>query len=782
MEQRRVTLFLILTLMVFVLHSVVHNMLSPPPVPKEEKQAKDKAAQEQLVEEDATAEEERSSEADDVEVAEAEAQEEQERDPEEEVALEYVTIGSLDPNSPYRLLATLTNQGAAVERIELSSPRYRDLHDRGGYLGNLQLIADPLGGLQVQAIGAGTPLAEVGKIKVGDRLLSAKSGKISRELKEPEDLQKVLSNVKPGKTITLEAKNDDGRVQEVQVKLRRKPLEIIRPERENVLLRTKSIPDKLKSPASFLLTLSRLDGAELEEDQEELPGVELLKTNWKLIAHDQQSATFSKWLPKPDITIIKKFSVAKGSNQESDDLDTDGYHLTLEIEFRNGGEKDVNLAYRLDGPNGLPVEGWWYANKVGREWTVGLRDYMYRTSATGTPFQYGPQAVSEDEVEPMRGEPLAYVGIDAQYFSSIMIPEKKSVEDEWLEEFRPVLLSPPPKARSSEGRFANITCQLFSEEINIQAQGSETFSYRLFNGPKKPELLQNYRVANDPLFSLSDLEYYGWFDPVSKGMLSILHVFYGICGNYGLSIIMLTVLVRLCLFPISRKQAKSMAAMQALKPEMDRLKEKYKNDMQKQSQEMQELYRKHNINPLGGCLPMFIQLPIMMGLYRSLMVDVELRQAPLIGESVRWCSNLAAPDMFFDWSTFMPGFITSGDGIFGLGPYLNILPLVTVALFIVQQKMFTPEATNEQAAMQQKIMKYMMVFMGVLFYKVASGLCIYFITSSIWGIAERKLIPPPTVAGGLNAPTDSKPSGSSSRSTGEKKQASKPRAKKKKKR
>jgi YidC/Oxa1 family membrane protein insertase len=89
----------------------------------------------------------------------------------------------------------------------------------------------------------------------------------------------------------------------------------------------------------------------------------------------------------------------------------------------------------------------------------------------------------------------------------------------------------------------------------------------------------------------------------------------------------------------------------------------------------------------------------------------------------------------------MPDFITSGQGLFGLGPYLNILPLITVALFLVTQKMAMPAPTNEQAAMQQKMMKYMTVFMGVLFYKVASGLCLYFIASSLWGIGERKLLP-----------------------------------------
>ena len=147
---------------------------------------------------------------------------------------------------------------------------------------------------------------------------------------------------------------------------------------------------------------------------------------------------------------------------------------------------------------------------------------------------------------------------------------------------------------------------------------------------------------------------------------------------------------------------------------------------------------------------MFVQLPIFLGLYRSLMVDVELRQAPAVRRRIRWCSNLAAPDMLWDWTKLMPEFVTSGQGMFGLGPYLNLLPLVTIGLFILQQKMFMPPPADEQAAMQQKIMKYMMIFMGVLFFKVASGLCMYFIASSLWGLAERRLLP--------KAPDPSQPS------------------------
>ena len=117
-----------------------------------------------------------------------------------------------------------------------------------------------------------------------------------------------------------------------------------------------------------------------------------------------------------------------------------------------------------------------------------------------------------------------------------------------------------------------------------------------------------------------------------------------------------------------------------------------------QAQAMQQLYRKHNVNPLGGCLPALIQLPIFIGLYRGLAVDVELRGSALFSENIHWCSNLAAPDMLYNWSGWMPRPVVDY-----LGPYLNVLPLVTIGLFLLQQQMFMPEPTNEQAAMQQKI-------------------------------------------------------------------------------
>ncbi|MEX0977773.1 MAG: membrane protein insertase YidC, partial [Pirellulales bacterium] len=296
-----------------------------------------------------------------------------------------------------------------------------------------------------------------------------------------------------------------------------------------------------------------------------------------------------------------------------------------------------------------------------------------------------------------------------------------------------------PKEKA-EIRLMNVSFRLDSKLADLAPGGPPVeHHFQIFAGPKRPALLAHYAQPGGS--SLADLVYYGWFGVVARPMLVVLHFFHSLVGNYGLAIIMLTVLVRGCMFPLGRKQALGAQKMQELQPEMKRIAEKYKSEPEKRTRATQELFRTHKYNPVGGCMLAFAQLPIFVGLYRSLMVDVELRQAPLFTESIRWASNLAAPDMFWNWTSIMPVFITSGTGILGLGPYLNILPLVTIALFIWQQKMFMPPPADEQAALQQKMMQYMMIFMGVLFFKVASGLCVYFIASSLWGVGERKLLP-----------------------------------------
>jgi YidC/Oxa1 family membrane protein insertase len=207
---------------------------------------------------------------------------------------------------------------------------------------------------------------------------------------------------------------------------------------------------------------------------------------------------------------------------------------------------------------------------------------------------------------------------------------------------------------------------------------------------------------------------------------SVAGLFGGKRGNYGVAIILLTMTVRLCMFPLGRKQAMISKKMQDLQPHMAAIKEKYKDDKEQQTRETLALYKEHGFNPAAGCAPALIQLPIFVGLWQALNNSVALRHSTFL-----YIKNLAAPDMLFRFPAELPI----------VGKYFNLLPFFVVALMLVQTKLFSPPAVSEEQRMQQKMMKYMMIFMAFMFYRVPSGLGLYFITSSLWSIGERLLLP-----------------------------------------
>jgi YidC/Oxa1 family membrane protein insertase len=320
--------------------------------------------------------------------------------------------------------------------------------------------------------------------------------------------------------------------------------------------------------------------------------------------------------------------------------------------------------------------------------------------------------------------------------------------------------------------FDDITVRLVTTPIAVKEDQPIVQEYVLYNGPVKVALLRRNGVSGSlerppvssevvdnyenhlHLDTLTDAPFPNWiseniFHKIGwtslliwctnriHGVLYFLHT-YIMPWNYGLCIILLTVMVRGLMFPLSRKQAMMSLKMQALAPEVKKLQEKHKDDRQALQLAMMDLYRKHGVNPLGTCWVALLQMPIFLGLYYALQESVDLRLAGFL-----WIKNLAAPDMLWRWGSRIPIISTpsSFGGWFFLGPYLNVLPIIAVALMIVQQKYMMPPAQDEQQATQQKMMKFMMIIMGLLFYKVAAGLGLYFITSSLWGFAERKLLP-----------------------------------------
>lgn len=656
----------------------------------------------------------------------------------------YVTLGSLDPEDKYRFATTFNSHGATIKRLQLASPKYRELDNRSGFLGHLELIQSQ-GGVEVQTVATGSPAAEAG-LRVGDIISTVGEADIA----EAGELSVLLAESKPGDSISLTVLRDGEQVS-LTAQLTRQPLSLIRPEAENILLHRDDLPENFEEHPSLELAIRKVGPQPVMPEVLDKANQQLAEDVWAVDTSQADQLTFSMVLPDLGLEVVKRFVIEPVSENQDKNTDHPAYHLDLDIEIRNLLATPQQVSYTLQGPSGLPIEGFWYANKVGRSWSsYGIRDIVLRTFGRGE-VDFSCRAIAEGDVDPFGdGESLAYIGVDAQYFAAALIPQKDSPETRWYATFEPNLASTKLETKSSyQERYQNASFLLTSKTVDLAAKGEDTatakHNSKLFLGPKHPELLAEYQAPADPSCALDDFVYYGWFGSIGipQLMVSILSAFYAIVRNYGLAIILLTVVVRSCMYPLSRKQAKNMLMMQELKPEMDRINARYKDDPQARVKAQQELWAKHNYNPMGGCLLMFIQLPIFIGLYRALMVDVDLRQAALI-PGIRWCSNLAAPDMLLDWSGLIPWqWFVNGEGILALGPYLNILPLATVGLFLLQQKMFMPPPADEQAEMMQKVMKYMMLFMSFMFFKVASGLCLYFIASSLWGIAERKMIPRP---------------------------------------
>jgi YidC/Oxa1 family membrane protein insertase len=217
-----------------------------------------------------------------------------------------------------------------------------------------------------------------------------------------------------------------------------------------------------------------------------------------------------------------------------------------------------------------------------------------------------------------------------------------------------------------------------------------------------------------------------WF---AKLLLSVMHFSYSVIPNWGVAIILLTIVARTLMFPLTLKSMKSMKKMQVLAPEIKEIQEKYKDDQQEASRKMMELYRERGINPMGGCFPMLLQMPIFFALYRMLWYAYELRGAPFL-----WVDDLSQPDQLF---TF-PWADSDITFLHYVGA-LNILPLLGAAALLISQKLM-PTSGPSQNPQQKLIMTLMPVMFTVFLYNMAAGLNLYILTSTVLGIGQNYLV------------------------------------------
>ena len=258
------------------------------------------------------------------------------------------------------------------------------------------------------------------------------------------------------------------------------------------------------------------------------------------------------------------------------------------------------------------------------------------------------------------------------------------------------------------------------------APGAEsTLTTRLFAGAKESEVLDRYEDAGIAKFGLA-IDW-GWFRWFEKPIFWLLRALFHAVGNFGVAIILLTVIVRGLMFPIAQRGFASMAAMRAIQPKMKAVQERYKDDKAKQQQEVMALYKAEGVNPLAGCLPMFLQIPVFFALYKTLILSIEMRHQPF----VLWIHDLSAPD---------PLHVLN---LFGLLPFtppsflgIGILALLLGTTMYFQFKL-NPTAADPVQQQMFSIMPWVMMFVMAPF---AAGLLIYWITSNILTIAQQKYL------------------------------------------
>jgi YidC/Oxa1 family membrane protein insertase len=384
-------------------------------------------------------------------------------------------------------------------------------------------------------------------------------------------------------------------------------------------------------------------------------------TPFALVASDEYSVSYS-WTSPTGMTVEKVYTLKGG-----------GYDMGVVVTVIN----------TTPGP------------MMGR---LGLS--LSKTFGTGKAMQYifqGPSYYKDDSLEQVDIDDAVETGASAmgniswageveKYFIAVMLPDNPADAEVRI---------------SGAGQENAVSVSLMSPMMNLAPGAAGEYRARIFVGPKTKAAVT---AAGSNLDQALD---YGWFSAIARPMLTALDFLYGIFGNYGIAIIILTTLIKLVFWPLSAKSYKSMARMKELQPKLQKLKEKYSNDKERLNQETMQLWKTHKVNPMGGCLPIFVQIPVFIALYRALMSSIELRHAPF----AFWLVDLSEKDPFY------------------------ITPILMGASMFLQQKL-TPSTGASEG--QMKFMMYGMPFVFTwMFLDFPSGLVIYWLWNNVLSISQQ---------------------------------------------
>ncbi len=370
---------------------------------------------------------------------------------------------------------------------------------------------------------------------------------------------------------------------------------------------------------------------------------------------------------------------------------SENYTVALEVEVQNNTSQEIPVQLALQWTGRIELR------KLAEE---GIKDYGLKyafiknqkvekkelggSSSSGcTPSCSAPKKNIEPFEFSDKGD-IGWYAFEGEYFAALLVPPASE---------RNLTLS-------VKGNERNIlTTNLVSSSITIPPKQTAKIPYRIYLGPKKEDHLAALSVSADKLID------FGFFSVVAKPLLWFLRLTHSVTNNFGIDIIILSILIKIIFLPLTQISFKSMKEMQKVQPEMARLKETYKNDKARLQQEIMLLYKRRKINPMSGCLPMLIQIPVFIALYNALQMTIEMRHAPFFF----WLRDLSAKDPIY------------------------ITPIIMGVTMVIQQKM-TPSAADPA---QAKLFMLMPIMFTFLFLNFPSGLVIYWLITNVLSIAHQ---------------------------------------------
>ena len=384
-------------------------------------------------------------------------------------------------------------------------------------------------------------------------------------------------------------------------------------------------------------------------------GLPLSALNYELASRDNKHIEFRHTF-SDGLEVTKRFEFPDGA-----------YHILLKVTLRNTSDKPINQTYELSGGVRVVPEAGTDPRYLSGMIATLENNSVKIARKTPSDLKRKEDGVVKPKDFPVANNalmPIVWAGSADKYFAAMLapLPPEGSDSTKWIENAHLRVLLESETQPKKNVRFDNAAASMTTKEITLEPGAQASHDYMLFLGPKDTSLFANpeYRM-------FARVVDYGWFDFISAGLLYLLKLFHKVIPNYGVGIILLTLVVRVLVHPLTKKSQISMYNMQRLAPEIKKLQEKHKHDKQRLGREQMQLFKEHGVNPMGGCLPLLLQFPILIGLYRALELSIDLRDAPFLF----WVHDLSRPDTINPAGSFP----------------INILPIAMVISWIVQQKM-----------------------------------------------------------------------------------------------